>query len=569
MSSMSRREFLVSAALAAAGAAGAGTLRAQPLWNGQPVPHAVVPEQGLHLGYEFGLASPADKKDGFAVLGAVAVNPLKDRIGRGPAKPGPEPAAYVDSSGHLIQDTFGLKFVCKSSRAQGNVVEQVWADTTGHVRVYTDIHQAPGQELVFHSRVENGWAFDLKSITFRMPTITAPAPEQTRVLDAFGGGRERDWNWGDGVCNDGLGYFRSSSLVVYYDQRSTAGVCVEYFDDRLRNFELHWNVSGKECRPWLDCNCFVLDKGCAADFGFRMKKYAQGLPDMALDAYRTQRLMPLMARYGIPEGRLETTGPWTSSGWPLDGNIVKAVARAKALGSHGYIQWAAPDGEGDYEPFPERFEWFAGVKKASKLGIPLGVLIDPNESPRLDQRAKHWALDRRYLPNHVAPMAYGAASAEAYLLKMRDNLVANGVSMAFWDTGGLPYKHATVEQYLNLLYQWKRGGITILQEAVRDHAAFITGTTYAGILNVFELRGALLKAKEAVYGGPLFSLAHPPRYQVWRRVTPKAKLFISGDIPNTTHQGNTYWWDVVGGGGFGIPLIRASVFDVWAKHHRS
>ena len=42
-------------------------------------------------------------------------------------------------------------------------------------------------------------------------------------------------------------------------------------------------------------------------------------------------------------------------------------------------------------------------------------------------------------------MAYGAAPAKAYLFKIRDNLAANGVSMAFWDTGGMPYPSFTPE----------------------------------------------------------------------------------------------------------------------------
>ncbi len=529
---VSRRKFLAIAGIAGAAAGAAGTRG--------------VAGQLLHAGREFQIVAPADKTRGFAVRSVQAHHAMGD---------------HINSKGHLAQDVFTVRCVCKSSGQKGGVLEQLWQDAGGQVRIHARVRQH-GRNLDFKIRVENGYGFSIRGINFDLPAFTAPYPAHGAILDACCGGRERVWQ--NEVGNDGLGYYRYSSLVMFYDRRSTAGVCVEYFDEELRNFELHWQTRGDECRPWLDSGCFTIEKGQSAEFGFRLRDYSHGMPEIAMDDYRQERLVPFMARYEIPESPVfATSNPWAATGWPFP-SLEKKVAQCKALGAHGYIQWAPPDGQGIYEPFPQRLSWFAQVKQASRSGMIMGVLIDPNFSPRIDQNAAHWALDKKFLPDRAAPMAYGNPMAESYLLRVRNNLAANGVRVAFWDTGGLPYGFATAEQNLTLLRRFKQGGISIMPEVSRDHTGWITGVAI----------NWNLPDSVKVYGGPQFTFDHPPRCQVLRRVTPNVKMFRGGVTAATLlGTGQRHWWEAMETDGTTMFLLGAnnepakSELGQWAKEH--
>ncbi len=551
---MSRRDFLVVAgAVAATVAAGPYVAAASPTDTAVAV--------GAGRGWR--VVSPMDRLLGFAVKGASVHNPMGDHIGA-KAKHGkrlgvPMPAA-MGTGGHLVEESFNIKFVCKARRGQGGTWEQVWQDTDGHVHIHARIDQK-GDALRFRVEVYNGWAFNIRGLTFQLPMVLCPDPQHSAVLDGCCGGRER--RWANGRANDGLGYYRYSSVAAFYDRRSTAGVAVEYFDDLLRNFELHWDTHGGQCQPRLDCSYFSLQKGRRATFDFGMRAYSHGMPEIGLDDYRTYSLAPFMKRYDMPESpAFKATSPWAQSGWPNGGNLPKMVEYCKSLGAKGYIQWAPPSIP-QYEPFPERIGWFSGVKKASELGVPLGVLIDPNFSPMIGQSAAAWKLDQKYVPMGMTPLACTAAS-QAYLLKMRDNLAANGVTVAYWDTGGLPNKGWTPEQFLTLLRQWKQAGISIMPEASRDHSSWITGVAF----------NWGLPSSTRVYGGPLFTFATPPRCQILKRVTPNVKMFRGGINPPTL-AGNPHWWNAFNGDPTTILLLSAGVYVPqpaqlvsWAKEHR-
>jgi hypothetical protein len=61
-----------------------------------------------------------------------------------------------------------------------------------------------------------------------------------------------------------------------------------------------------------------------------------------------------------------------------------------------------------------------------------------------------------------------------YTARLRDALVARGVSLAFWDTGGQPSPREGHE-WLRILASWRRAGISILPETSCDVAAWATG----------------------------------------------------------------------------------------------
>ncbi len=550
---VSRRDFISATALATMAVA-------VPSYSAVASVADIAVAVGAGKGWQ--VRSPGNTFDGFAVLGASVHNPMGDHIGararhrRGLAIPMP---AAMGTGGHLVEDSFNIKFVCKASRSHGGAWEQVWQGPGGHVHIHTHIQQN-GNALQFHVEARNGWAFNVKGLSFRLPMMVNPAWQHSAVLDGCCGGRERVWT--NGPANDGLGYYRYSSVAAFYDRRSTAGAAVEYFDDFLRNFELHWDIREGQCQPRLDCSYFSLQKGRIATFDFAMRAYSHGMPEIALDDYRMHTLAPFMKHYEMPESpAFKATSPWAQSGWPNGGDLPKMVEYCKSLGAKGYIQWAPPSIP-QYEPFPERIGWFAGVKKASELGVPLGVLIDPNFSPMIGQSAAAWKLDQKYVPMGMTPLACTAAS-EAYLLKMRNNLAANGVTVAYWDTGGLPNKGWTPEQYLTLLRQWKQVGISIMPEASRDHSSWITGVA---------INWGLPHSTQ-IYGGPLFTYANPPKCQMLKRVTPGVKMFRGGITPPTL-AGKPDWWNAFNGDGSTILLLSAGVYVTqpaqlvsWAKEH--
>ncbi len=514
--------------------------------SGGAVQSVSVAAKMIRAGREFRIFSPADAAMGFGVGNIQVHHAMGD---------------HINAEGHLAQDVATLRCACRASGQKGDVLEQLWQDVDGHVRIHAMVKRH-GKSLDFNIRVDNGYGFSIRGIRFDLPAFTAPAPQDGAVLDACCGGRQRVWQ--NEVGNDGLGYYRYSSLVMFYDKRSTGGVCVEYFDDELRNLELHWQTQGDQCRPWLDCGCFTVEKGQSAEFGFRMIHYAHAMPEIAMDDYRRQRLAPFMARYAIQESPVfVTSNPWAQTGWPFP-TLEKKVAQCKTLGAHGYIQWAPPDGQGIYEPFPERLAWFGQMKRASRLGVTMGVLIDPNFSPRVDQSAAHWALDKLFLPDRAAPMAYGNPMAKSYLLRLRNNLAANGVRVAFWDTGGLPYGFATVEENLTLLQQFRQSGIRVMPEVSRDHTGWITGVA----IN-WNLPGSV-----KVYGGPQFTFRNPPTCQVLKRVTPNVKMFRGGVTGATLlGMGQRRWWQAMESDGATIFLLGAnndparSELGQWAQEH--
>ncbi len=502
---------------------------------------------------------PTDIQHGFAVESVKAHDPLGDRL---------------DAKGHLEPRLFEIrKFVCKSSRGRRGAWEQMWQDVGGHVQVQVSICSeqypkrdpveaallpaqlaAAGERVTVRLRVENGYAFDIRTINFRLPLRIVPG-EGIAVMDTYWGGNiRRLGGHGFGQCGGG-GY---SPLAVFFDSRSGEGMCVEYFDRLLRHAQsgVFWFADPAGFQPFLGYT-LGLEKGKTADVVFCMTSYRQGLPEAALDDYRRQRLVPFMAGLGIPEAPpYETTGPWASSGWPFPKNdLVKDVAYCKSLGANGYIQWAPPDGQGYYEPFPERLEWFVQMKAASKLGIPVGVLINPWYSPRIDQSAAHWALDRKFVPNRVVPMAVARPEAQSFLYKMRDNLATNGVSVAYWDCGGYngynQQCNTTPEQYLTLLYQWKKAGIMIITEGAQDFTAWVTGATLGW------------------YYGRAFPFGDPPRYPVLRRVTPHARMFRGG-VGKVEQRAGRYWWDVLEDDGVSVPVLCVDAngeLETWAKEH--
>lgn len=542
---MSRRKFLL-----AAGMTGLAVVETTGRLG------AVVGEPLKSRGFEIGPAG--GRHAGFAVAGLQAHDPLGD---------------HIDQEGHLARDLFGVTdFICKSSAEKGDVLDQLWVGGGGSVRVWAQIergrrtatggHEESGRmaPLSVRLRVENGYRFNIRTISFHLPWFIAPRPAHTRILDSCCGGRRYPWRGGSG--DDGPSYYRYSALVAFYDELSRAGLCVDFFDDEFRQSGCAWRIEGSQCRATVH-SYLNLSKGRSTTLDYHMRPYSDGMPDIALDDYRQRRLAPCMARYGMVEAKpLETRSPWACTGWPFP-DLVKQVASAKALGANGYIQWAPPDGQGFYEPFPERLAWFKELRKASRLGIPIGVLIDPRFSPRIDQSNRAWALDKKFLPGRVVPMAAEADASLAYLLKMRNNLAADGVSVAFWDTGGLPYPSFTPEGYVTLLEQWKRAGIRIMPEVSRDYSAWITGVALNWGL-AHGVNGA---------GSP-FTFADPPRCEVLRRTTPRAKMFRGGILSPLAGQGGRNWWEAFANDASTITILSTGVYaakpvelEVWAKSH--
>jgi hypothetical protein len=178
--------------------------------------------------------------------------------------------------------------------------------------------------------------------------------------------------------------------------------------------------------------------------------------------------MPFMRDLNIPEATLDLPpGPIAYSNWTDD--IRRDVAAAKAKGAAAYIQWSPPDGHSYYySPYPPSLPWFNDLPAP---GLPVGVLINPFVSPPLLADGVALTTDARYTHTNLA-LDLGAN--RAYNARLRDALKARGVSVVFWDTGGEPGPRQGHE-WLKLLADWKRAGISILPETSCDVASWATG----------------------------------------------------------------------------------------------
>ena len=210
-----------------------------------------------------------------------------------------------------------------------------------------------------------------------------------------------------------------------------------------------------------------LDPGKSISFTFEQLSGANIVEQM-LNAYRA-RVNATLAANGVSAGSpVKASGMWLSSGWQPD-----PVAYAASMASYAtrLMMWSPPDGQGWYEYLQPRLAWWPQTKM--NPAIPIGGLMSPAGSPRIDQTAAHWALDQKFAANRVLPAVISDPDVQAYALAVRNEFVAKGFDLAFWDVGQ-PYG-GTMYDLLQTHQASKAAGLPLLSEAYSPITASIAG----------------------------------------------------------------------------------------------
>jgi hypothetical protein len=133
--------------------------------------------------------------------------------------------------------------------------------------------------------------------------------------------------------------------------------------------------------------------------------------------------------------------------------------------------WSPPDGQGWYEYLQPRLAWWPRKKVVAP--IPIGGLVSPSGSPRIDQSLTHWALDKKYVPDRALPIAVQEHDVQAYGDVVRGAFAAVGFDLAYWDIG--QPSGGTIYDLLHIHQAWRRGGVPLMSEAYSPLTASISG----------------------------------------------------------------------------------------------
>jgi hypothetical protein len=186
--------------------------------------------------------------------------------------------------------------------------------------------------------------------------------------------------------------------------------------------------------------------------------------------------------------------------------------------------------------------WYPTLKAASQVNGNqlLGVMIDPYwkslKTPTVtDPTNPAW-----FPGGGTGASSLSDPNVQAWLTRLRTDLVDQGVNFAYWDQGGAAQPGEELD-WFNLLKTWKQAGISIAAESSCDLASYITGTN-------------------------LFYPWQPTNdYSLLKTVTPQAKIMAMNQT-NTPDANGQYWWDQATAKGF-IPILSDVQLVTWGHQH--
>jgi hypothetical protein len=357
-----------------------------------------------------------------------------------------------------VLDGQPVAFTRSAEQLGQRVTRVVQHSTSGGVRVECRT-ETVATGLLFEFTVTNGWTQRLDSIDIRLPEVGTPP--DTRIYSPLRGGSVADVGQGSTGNWPGPAY---SPIVTAYS--GDDALALTYLNRQLKPVQCFWFQGQGWWNPFLRYR-LDLDPGesitLTADY-----RIMQGGPAAHWAYYRQYRLMPFMRDLDIPEATLDLPpGPIVYSNFTDD--IRRDVAAAKAKGAAAFIQWSPPDAHSYfYNPYPPSLPWFEDLPAP---GLPVGVLINPFVSPPLLADRVALTTEARY--SHTNLML-NLGGNRAYNARLMAALRQRGVALAFFDTGGEPSPRNSHE-WLRLLADWKRAGISILPETSCDVAVWTTG----------------------------------------------------------------------------------------------
>ncbi len=311
----------------------------------------------------------------------------------------------------------------------------------------------------------------INSVAINLPSVTGIAiPLTASVLTGdYGGSR--------GTLGMGLWHTNGTHCpVTVWEDADKSGVGW-LWDDNIRPSGLQFFVDAANGTAQVILNFGVsLDLGQSVKIGIRQFA-GPGIVRRVVDAYCDQvrhTLAQNCVTRGLP---FNASGLCVYSGWQDD---VTSFADSLPPSVSRLMMWSPPDGRGWFEYLQPRLAWWP--KKKSTTAIPLGGLVSPSRSPRIDQSPAHWDLDRKYVPDRALPFAVQEPDVLAYGDAVRKAFVAAGLDMAYWDVG--QPSGGTIYDLLHIHQRWRDGGVPLMSEAYSPLTAAIAGIAlrfyYAG-----------------------------------------------------------------------------------------
>ena len=292
---------------------------------------------------DFRLGSNTDASSGFrvATLMLADVTPLS---GSGRLTLGSEREVPIS----LVSQTY-----------RAGVTTQIWAVQDNSV-VITALLKNTSSTRNMTVTVANNGASRITQILFGLPWVYTQATADHAVLSSFRGGTDLPWPTEGYTHQDGGTWpgYCYSPMAVFYNKRTTEGVGVVSFSDRLDTTAVSWVLS----KDWAGAASHVwpnLDKGSSATYEMELF-HDWNMPKKQIEHYRQTFLQPFMASQGIPEAIYRQKGVWGMANFvdPNTETIADVVSREIALGASGHVQWAAPDGLAQYyEPYQPDVYW--------------------------------------------------------------------------------------------------------------------------------------------------------------------------------------------------------------------
>ncbi len=365
----------------------------------------------------------------------------------------------------------------------------------------------------------------ITSVAIRLPGVTGiNIPLSASVLTGTYGGTRGTMGMGLWDTNG------SNCPVTVWEDADKSGVGWVW-DDNFRPNGLQFYVDVTQGTADVILNFGVsIDPGESLKVGIRQFS-GTGIVKRVLAAYSAQ-VDQTLTRNGVARGiPFNAAGLWISSGWQE--NIV-TFANSLAPSVRRLMMWSPPDGQGWFEYLQPRLAWWP--QKRAVAAIPIGGLVSPSGSPRIDQSAVHWALDRKYVPNRALPIAVQDPDVLAYGNAVRKAFVAAGLDLAFWDIG--QPAGGTIYDLLRIHQTWRDGGVPLMSEAYSPLTAAVAGI-----------------ALKFYYNGYTWDLKHWTR-EIHAAVCPGVP-FVAGinAVPSDPQSiarflagGRTAWDDLIGSG---------------------
>lgn len=319
--------------------------------------------------------------------------------------------------------------------------------------------------------VRNSGNSRITSLAIDLPKVTGIAiPPSASVLTGDYGGTR-------GTL--GMGLWRTNGIhcpVTVWEDADKSGVGW-LWDDNIRPSGLQFFVDAANGTAQVILNFGVsLDPGQSVKIGVRQFA-GPGIVRQVVEAYCDQ-VRRTLAQNGVARGLpFNASGLWVYSGWQDD---VARFADSLPPSVSRLMMWSPPDGQGWFEYLQPRLAWWP--KKKSTTAIPIGGLVSPSGSPRIDQSPAHWELDRKYVPNRALPLAVQEPDVLAYGDSVRKAFLAAGMDLAYWDIG--QPSGGTIYDLLHIHQRWRDGGVPLMSEAYSPLTAAIAGIAlrfyYAG-----------------------------------------------------------------------------------------